>query len=219
MSINSPYTSIHDLPVTLPLFPLDGVILFPRSQLPLNIFEARYLQMVDDVIRGDRLIGLIQPQKEWNRSSVTLNEVGAVGRITHLSETGDGRYSVVLTGISRFRTVSETLSQRLYREFRVDYTEFGSDLMRISDPRFDRRELLQALLSFAKSNKMKLDWESIQSATDESLVNALSMMSPLSPSAKQRLLEAKTLSERSAILIAMVEIELIKSAAGLSALQ
>jgi Lon protease-like protein len=219
MNINRPYTSINELPITLPLFPLGGVILLPRAQLPLNVFETKYVQMVDDVMRGHRLIGLIQPLEESPRSRAMLNKVGTVGRITHLSETGDGRYSIVLTGVARFHAVDEIHSQRLYREFRVDYREFECDLVRSSDSCFDRKELLEALVSFAKSNKMKLDWQSIDNASDEDLVNTLSMMSPLSPTAKQRLLEAKSLSERSAILVAMTEIELIKSFAGTSTLQ
>jgi uncharacterized protein len=177
------------------------------------------MQMVDDAIRSDRLIGLVQPLEKQQNSPFALSEIGAAGRITHLSETGDGRYSIVLTGVTRFRTLKEMSSQRLYREFCVDYSEFKDDLKRSEDRGFNREELLGVLRSFAESNNMKLDWAGIQSATDENLVNTLSMMSPLSSSAKQRLLEAKSLSERSAILVAMTEIELIRSAAGPNTLQ
>ena len=219
MNINRPYSHINELPETLPVFPLSGVILFPRTQLPLNIFEPRYMQMLDDAMRSDRLIGIAQPMGEGENPKDALNQIGAVGRITHLSETGDGRYSVVLTGVIRFRIIRETPSQRLYREFRVNYAEFECDLKKDIDARFDRAELMKSLRVFAKTRNMKLDWAGVESAPDETLVNAISMMSPLSHSAKQRLLEAKSLSERSAVLIAMTEIELIKTSVGPSALQ
>lgn len=219
MSINRPYKDISELPTVLPVFPLAGVILFPRTQLPLNIFEPRYLQMVDDAMREERLIGLCQPADIGSIGHTPLQQIGTVGRITHLSETGDGRYSVILTGVIRMRIVDEQPSRRLYREFQVDYKPFGDDLHKTSEAMFDRKELLAALQTFAAANKMKIDWSGVEHAPDENLVNAIAMMSPLGPTSKQALLEAKTIGERSAMLVALTEFETMKAERSNSSLQ
>jgi Lon protease-like protein len=219
MSMNRPYTDITALPSILPIFPLAGVILFPRTQLPLNIFEPRYVQMIDDAMKSERLIGVCQPADSARQTPTKLQSIGTVGRITHLSETGDGRYSIVLTGVARMRLLSEEPLHRLYREFQVDYQDYEQDLFEQEEPLLNRKELLEALQSFATANKMKLDWSGIGNAPDENLVNAISMLSPLEPTSKQALLEAKSLSERSAMLIALTEFELSKSHHASSALQ
>lgn len=219
MSINRPYQFIEELPPTLPVFPLTGVILFPRAQLPLNVFEPRYLQMVDDAMKGERLIGLCQPVDIGTIGAAPLQQIGTVGRITHLSETGDGRYSVILTGVIRMRIANELPLRKLYREFEMDYKPFADDLIERSEAAFDRKELLSALQTFAAANKMKIDWSGVDHAPDENLVNAIAMMSPLGPNSKQALLEAKTIGERSAMLVALTEFEAMKADKSTSSLQ
>jgi len=214
MPINAEYRGPADLPEIIPVFPLAGALLLPRGQLPLNIFEPRYLQMIDDALRdGHRLIGMIQPDITHSNDSdrPSLFKVGCVGRITQLAESGDGRYILELTGVSRFKVTEEMSVSTLYRQCRVDYFAFIDDFTaRKGEDDVNREALLHALTNFLKANRLKVDWEGIESAPNEALVNALAMMSPYGPAEKQALLEAPNLKTRAEILIAVTEMDLAK---------
>jgi Lon protease-like protein len=224
MPMNPAYHSPGDLPAVIPVFPLSGALLLPRGQMPLNIFEPRYLMMIDDALRsGLRLIGMIQPdagQTGYDDSRPTLFKVGCVGRITQLAESGDGRYLIQLTGIARFRIAEELKVSTPYRQCRVVYTPFINDFnAREGEQEVDRESLLRALSDFLKANNLKADWQGIENAPNEALVNALAMMSPFGAAEKQALLEAPDLKTRAEILVAVTEIELAKKTAGGETLQ
>ncbi|MEQ9146141.1 MAG: LON peptidase substrate-binding domain-containing protein [Parvibaculaceae bacterium] len=210
------YQKASDLPARIPVFPLTGALLLPRAQLPLNIFEPRYLQMVDDALAGDRLIGMIQPREVASSSGAPdgeppLYDVGCAGRITSFMETDDGRYLITLTGICRFRVSEELEAVTPYRQCFVDMQEFEADL-RAGDGEEDvsRDRLLEVLKTYLETNGLKADWNAIRNASNENLVNSLSVISPYGPSEKQALLEAKTLEDRNQMLIALTEILLAR---------
>jgi uncharacterized protein len=213
MPMNAQYRGPVDLPETIPLFPLPGALLLPRGQMPLNIFEPRYLAMVDDALRdGHRLIGMIQPDVAQGESEKPpLYKVGCVGRITQLAESGDGRYLIELTGVARFRIEAELKVSTLYRQARISYAPFADDfLARKGEEKVDRDAVLTALRAYMQANELQADWEGIDKAPNEALVNALSMMSPYGTAEKQALLEAPDLKTRAEILVAITEIELAK---------
>lgn len=214
MPSNVAYRGPGDLPDVIPVFPLPGALLLPRGQMPLNIFEPRYMAMIDDALKsGDRLIGMIQPDAAnlGSPNAPNLYKVGCVGRLTQLSETGDGRYLIQLTGISRFRVKEEVTTQTPYRQCRVTYAPFLDDFTaRKGEDAVDRVAVLRALSEFLEANKLQADWEGIENAPNEALVNALAMMSPYGPAEKQAMLEAPDLKTRAEILVALTEIELAK---------
>jgi len=214
MPMNTHYRGPIDLPGVIPVFPLPGALLLPRGQMPLNIFEPRYLAMVDDALRdGHRLIGMIQPDAVHGDDTgpPPLYTIGCVGRITELAESGDGHYLIELTGISRFRIEEELKVSTAYRQCRVTYAPFADDFVaRKGEDAVDRAALLDALREFLDANNLNADWEGIEKAPNEALVNALSMMSPYGPAEKQALLEAPDLKARAEILVAITEIELAK---------
>jgi Lon protease-like protein len=214
MPMNAVYQKPDDLADVIPIFPLPGALLLPRGQMPLNIFEPRYLAMIDDALRdGHRMIGMIQPDPT-QASSVDkpkLFKVGCVGRITQLAESGDGRYLIELTGVARFQVVEELTVATLYRQCRVTFAPFADDFVpRKGEEAVDRGALLSALSGFLEANNLKADWDGIEKAPNEALVNALSMMSPYGAPEKQALLEAPDLKTRAEILVAITEIELAK---------
>jgi Lon protease-like protein len=215
MAINAVYRGPADLADVIPVFPLPGALLLPRGQMPLNIFEPRYLAMVDDAFRsGLRLIGMIQPDsaRPGPADRPPLYKVGCVGRITQLAETGDGRYLIQLTGIARYRIEEELPVTTAYRQCRVTYDPFVDDFVpRKGEEAVDRKALLAALAAFLKANKLRADWRGIETAPTEALVNALAMMAPFGPPEKQALLEAPDLKTRAEVLIAVTEIELAKA--------
>jgi Lon protease-like protein len=215
MPINIEYRGPADLPEIIPVFPLPGALLLPRGQMPLNIFEPRYLAMVDDSFRdGHRLIGMIQPDiahSPKNSDKPALFRVGCVGRITQLAESGDGRYILELTGVARFKVVEELEVLTAYRQCKVDFFAFADDFTaRLGEDAVNRAALLVALADFLKANNLKVDWEGVESAPNEALVNALAMMSPYGPAEKQAMLEAPDLKTRAEILIAVTEMDLAK---------
>src|SRR5436305_3598139 len=218
MPMNVIYKGSADLPENIPVFPLAGALLLPRGQLPLNIFEPRYLAMVDDSLRdGHRLIGMIQPDTAHPGPDrkPSLYQVGCAGRITQLAETGDGRYLLQLTGVARFRIEQELSVATAYRQCRVTYQPFADDFIaRKGEDEVDRKAVLEALTSFLKANNLKTDWQGVESAPNEALVNALAMMSPYGTPEKQALLEAPDLKSRAEILVAVTEMELAKKTAG-----
>src|SRR5215470_5134575 len=211
MPINAEYRGPAELPEIIPVFPLAGALLLPRGQMPLNIFEQRYLAMVDDALRdAHRLIGMIQPDVAHSQSGEqpTLFRVGCVGRITQFAESGDGRYILELTGIVRFRVVEEKKVLTAYRQCQVDYFPFIDDFTaRKGEDAVNREALLSVLTDFLKANNLKVDWAGVESAPNEALVNALAMMSPYGPAEKQAMLEAPDLKTRAEILIAVTEMD------------
>jgi len=215
MPMNADYRRPIDLPAVIPVFPLPGALLLPRGQMPLNIFEPRYIALVDDALRdGHRLIGMIQPEPTQKAPAErpALYKIGCVGRVTQLAESGDGRYLLELTGISRFEIKEEIKTLTQYRQCRVTYAPFADDFIaRKGEDQVNRDALLVALRDFLKANDLKADWDGIEQAPNEALVNALAMMSPYGPAEKQALLEAPDLKTRAEILVAMTEIELAKA--------
>ncbi|WP_018407813.1 LON peptidase substrate-binding domain-containing protein [Methylocystis rosea] len=211
MSLNRPYADIDELPRVLPLFPLSGAILLPRGELPLNVFEPRYLAMVDDAIAGARLIGMIQPLPgdDTVGEAMQLYDVGCAGRITRLAETGDGRYLVTLTGVARFRVLEELKVRTQYRQCQVAYDEFFEDLTTgAGADAVDRESMVSMLRNFAECSKLEVDWASIDAAPTETLVNALAMMCPFGANDKQALIEAIDLKTRAETLIALAKLDL-----------
>ncbi len=224
MPMNAVYKGPDDLPAVIAIFPLPGALLLPRGQMPLNIFEPRYLAMIDEALRsGTRLIGMIQPDPAHpgpDQTKPQLFRVGCIGRITQLAESGDGRYLVQLTGVARYRLEEELAIGTPYRQCRVTYQPFLDDFTaRKGEDKVDRKTLLRTLADFLKANNLKADWEGIENAPNEALVNALAMMSPYGPAEKQALLEAPDLKTRAEILVAVTEIELAKGKTGETTLQ
>jgi uncharacterized protein len=215
MPMNATYRGPGELPTVIPVFPLAGALLLPRGQMPLNIFEPRYLAMVDDALaERHRLIGMIQPDAAHPgpEAKPQLYRVGCVGRITQIAESGDGRYLLELTGISRFRVEHELTVLTAYRQCQVAYTPYAGDFVaRKGEDAVDRKALLGALAAFLKANDLKADWGGIEDAPNEALVNALAMMSPYGSAEKQALLEAPDLKTRAEILVAVTEIEIAKA--------
>ncbi len=170
-SIKSP----ADCPAVIPVFPLPGALLLPRGQMPLNIFEPRYLAMIDDALRTDRIIGMIQPDAEGGGPPMApkLYRVGCAGRISQFAETGDGRYLISLTGVSRFRIESELAVTTAYRRCHVSYDAFATDFEpRAGEEAVDRDGVLRALRRFVEANDLQVDWSGIEEAPNEALVNA-----------------------------------------------
>lgn len=200
------YSSVEDLPATLPVFPLTGAVLLPRGELPLNIFEARYLAMVDAALKGDRLIGMIQPAEHEDRIlTPALSKVGCAGRITSFRETEDARVLITLTGVCRFEVAEQLAVTTSYRQIRPNYARFLGDLVADSATDFPRDRLMVALKSYLSRRDLKADWRSVMEAPPEILVNALVMLCPFEPAEKQALVEAPSWPERVDTLVAILE--------------
>jgi uncharacterized protein len=211
MAGNKRYESAEDLPKTVPVFPLSGALLLPSGQLPLNIFEPRYLAMIDAAMSCDRLIGMIQPAFDAPESATApaLCKIGCLGRIVQFSETGDGRYAILLSGVSRFRVLDELAALTPYRQLRFSIENF-SDLEepRTGEDGVDRSALLRTFRDYLKANDLDADWDSVNRASNAGLVTALAMMSPWGPPEKQALLEAPDHATRAKTLIAITEMAL-----------
>ena len=200
------YHSFTDLPKSLPLFPLTGAVLLPRGALPLNIFEPRYLEMVEYALQGDRLIGMIQPtEHEDTTLKPKLSQVGCAGKIVAFRETDDNRYLITLQGICRFRLNGEMDTATAWRAGFCDFAPFAGDMAQLGDEEFPRERLLAALKTYLTSRDMKADWDSVMTAPGEALINALAMMCPFDPAEKQALLEAQSFQDRASTLLALLE--------------
>lgn len=208
------YRKYTELPAAIPVFPLGGALLFPRSVLPLNIFEPRYLAMVDAALASHRLIGMIQPAAMFGPNAPLqddrppLSRVGCAGRISAYQETDDGRYLIGLTGVCRFEIRDELPAGAPYRVFRVDWKPFANDLS--ESPALDdnaRARLLSALNTYLRRGEFKADWSQIESAPLDALINSLSVGCPFTNPEKQALLEARTIEDRCAALITLLEME------------
>ena len=201
-------THTLDLPEIIPVFPLSGALLLPRSRLPLHLFEPRYLAMLEDALKTPgRLIGMIQPNRVPGREGGTgLHAIGCAGRVSQFSGTEDGRYMITLTGLSRFRVLEEVEGFTPYRRARISWSGFERDLGPVdNDLGFDRRAFLKLLARYFEARDLQTDWDSLKEAEDELLINSLSMLLGFEPEDKQALLEAPSLSTRRETLVTLIE--------------
>ncbi len=198
-----------DLPDVIPVFPLPGALLLPRSRLPLHIFEPRYLQMLEDTLKTpQRLIGMVQPLPGPEDQEV-LHTIGCAGRVTQFSETEDGRYLITLSGVSRFRIAEEANGFAPYRRCRANWDSFHRDLGRSeTDAGFDRPAFLDLLDRFFAARSLSTDWEALKDAEDEMLINSLSMLLEFDCEDRQALLEAPSLETRRETLVTLMEFAL-----------
>lgn len=208
MTAREKYLRLRELPEALPLFPLPGALLLPGGQLPLNVFEPRYLRMVDDALGEHRLIGMVQPRpcEKSEKKHPPLYSVGCAGRITSFAEAGDGRYLITLTGVRRFEIQRELPIDTPYRQALVDWTRYARDDQ--SDPTaslVDRRRLEGAMRQYLETEGLKTDWKAVGQAPVDALVASLAMGCPFAPSEKQALLEAANLGDRAICLITLME--------------
>lgn len=204
------YRRADDLPLVIPVFPLDGALLLPGGQLPLNIFEPRYLNMFDDAMSGERIIGMVQTRPGGEIERPNLAPVGCAGRVTSFAETSDGRYLVTLTGVCRFRVGDELPSRAPYRQVRADFTAFEEDLREQAEGATaggEAEALLGALRRYLDHRGLAIDWSSAEAAPSDALINSLAMALPFEPVEKQALLEAPTLTDRRETLVALLEID------------
>lgn len=199
--------SLPDLPEIIPVFPLPGALLLPRGRLPLNVFEPRYLAMLDDALKSDhRLIGMIQPLEAADDETPRLRRIGCAGRVIAFSEAEDGRYLITLAGITRFRVLEELEGFQPYRRVRAGWQDFERDLGKEEeDPGFDREGFLETLRKFFSIAQLSSDWDTLREAETEMLINSLSMLCPFEVEEKQALLEAPRLSNRRETLTALME--------------
>jgi uncharacterized protein len=209
------YASPRDLPSVIPVFPLNGALLLPRADLPLNIFEPRYLEMVADALAGDRIIGMIQTADDGKKEPPHLLKVGCAGRITSFAETPDSRILITLTGITRFSVVDEPKTEKPYRQVTADFDAFEIDLVSdLGAGEVNRPALLTAFRDYLNANNMNADWNEINATSTEVLVNTLSLLAPYAAREKQALLEAPDLKTRAEVLVALTEIALSKASSG-----
>jgi Lon protease-like protein len=201
---------------TLPIFPLPGVLLLPRGQLPLRIFEPRYLAMTQDALAGDRLIGMVQPS-DPNQSMAgnpPVYPIGCAGRITSFAETEAGHYLITLTGLCRFRIGEELPLLNGYRRVAPRWDEFAGDLRSEREPEFDRERLTRGLRAYFDRHRIKAEWDTIGSVPGDRLVTSIAMICPFEPSEKQALLEAPDLDDRARLLTAIVEMAVLDRSSG-----
>lgn len=194
------------LPREIPVFPLNGVLLLPGGQLPLNIFEKRYLAMVRDALKEERLIGMIQPRGgEDKPGAPALFQVGCAGRITAFEETEDGRYLITLTGICRFRTEAELEPRSGYRRMAIDWQPYAGDTRPESCLDLDRNHLKSLLCDYFQLHSLSCDWDAVDGTPDQKLITSLAMICPLGPNEKQALLEAQCCRSRASMFMTMLE--------------
>ncbi len=207
-------TSPAELPKSVPVFPLTGALLLPFSHRPLNIFEPRYIEMVDAALRGDRLIGLIQPEdtsEESPKGRSPLQSIGCLGRITHFEESGEGRYFIILEGVTRFRLAHELTVMTPYRQAVIAAEDFATDFARdFGEEAVDRDRFIKMMRDYAEFANIDLNFEEIERTGTADLVNFCCMVSPYGAAEKQVLLEARTLEQRAETLIAMTEYEMAR---------
>ena len=210
------YQKPSDLPETLPVFPLAGALLLPRADLPLNIFEPRYLEMFSDAMSVERIIGMIQPRDDSDDGETSkLMKIGCAGRITSYTETPDGRLLVTLTGVSRFSVTKELSAPTPYRQVKANFKPFAVDLvMDKGASEVNRPALMTAFKDYLTANNMSADWTEINAASTEVLVNTLSLLAPYPANEKQALLEAPDLKTRAEVLVALTEMALSKTFSG-----
>ncbi|MGE5501475.1 MAG: LON peptidase substrate-binding domain-containing protein [Ignavibacteriales bacterium] len=201
------YLKASDLPQVIPVFPLDGAVLLPGGRLPLNIFEPRYLNMIDDAMAGDRIIGMVQT-RGGTREKPGLAPVGCAGRMTSYTETPDGRYLITLTGVCRFQPGEELPVQTPYRQVRPKFDMYESDLVApAADGLFDNTLFFDVLKNYLDAQGLEIDWETARAAPPDALVNSLAIGLPFDAAEKQALLEAYSIADRRDALMALMEID------------
>tara|TARA_A100001011_G_C14061407_1_gene736298 strand:- start:90 stop:719 length:630 start_codon:yes stop_codon:yes gene_type:complete len=190
-------------PKQIPIFPLSGVIYFPRTNLPLNVFEERYLDLVNDSFRGDKLMGMVQSKKE----NSLVYKVGCLGKISDYQETSDGRVLINLTGITRFEITKEISSKKKYREFEVDYKKFYKDLLVPNkiEVEYDKSNFLEKVKKYFKKNGLTINWKEFEKLDETQKVNTLSMIAPISNEEKQKLLETVSLGDKANTLLNIID--------------
>jgi len=199
---------LTELPETLPLLPLSGVILLPQARLPLNIFEPRYMTMIDNTLgQKGRMIGLIQPNILENKDNISpsLYKIGCAGRISSFTETEDGRYLINLTGICRFTILEELPRELPYRTARLDWHSYADDLTPADEADINRKHLIETLENYFKIQGIVADWNAVQNTPSDMLISSLVMICPLPPNEKQALLEASDLKSRAELLKTLLE--------------
>ena len=189
---------VNDLPDTLSVFPLSNFIFFPNTSAPLNIFEPRYIQMIDESVKSNRMIGMIQPRGKSNSQKPELFKVGCLGKISSFNETEDGRYIIVLKGITRFNTLEEINNGKLFREFKINYKGFENDIInKEQNINFsDLNLIFNDLKNIFEKQGYLINWNELEKQSLDQTINTLSMASPFSKEEKQMLLEAKDLDFR-----------------------
>jgi len=217
--ISERYRGPADLPQRIPVFPLSRAILLPRATLPLNIFEPRYLEMLDDVMSTSRVLGMVQPEGVQEEQPVArtapLRRIGCAGRVTGYQELDDGRLLITLTGIARFVLVDEVPLAKPYRICAGEYGRVRGDFgAGEGEAEVDRQGLLKALKTYLEARNLKADWSAVSKSSNETLVNSLAIVSPYGPEEKQALLEAPDLKTRAEMLVALAEMELAAAGAG-----
>ena len=195
------------LPDNIPVFPLDGVLLLPRGHLPLNIFEPRYIAMVEDALRTNRLIGMIQPS-EVTKGPLPLFKTGCAGKIVQFQETEDGRFLITLKGIARFSVMEELPTIQGYRRVRPDWSQFKSDFEKVESLGVNRDRLVELLHVYFEKNDMSIDWKLITSVNDEKLMTCLAMICPFSSGEKQALIEAPNCEARASLFMKLLELSI-----------
>ena len=187
----------NNLPIEIPVFPLSNFIIFPKTSVPLNIFEPRYVDMIDDAMKGNKIIGMIQPKKTDQNKPVLYN-VGCAGKITNFDKTEDGRYLIVLSGISRFKIIKELENKKLYRQCRVDFKDFSYDLEKKNEEiKFsDLKTIFKNLKSLFIKQGYIINWKDLEKQSLDQTINTLAMASPFSLEEKQILLETISLEQR-----------------------
>lgn len=199
---NAPRHKFEDLPGEIPIFPLGGVLLLPRGQLPLNIFEPRYVAMVDSAMATHRLIGMVQTKDDGS-----VYGIGCAGRITSYNETPDGRYEIVLTGICRFRFDKELSQENGFRRVKSNWAAFENDLQKMDCLNIDRARLRSLLKNYFEKQGLTCSWDAVDQASDEKLMTTLAMICPFDAKEKQALLEAPCCRERAKLFMTMLEME------------
>ena len=199
-------TTMKKFPRTIPVFPLSGVIYFPKTNLPLNIFEQRYLNLVNDAYNKDKLMGMVQSKKEGE----SVYQIGCLGKISDYQESDDGRILINLTGISRFKILEEVSNNKLYREFKVDYQNFTGDINEIHKE-VDTKSLMEKSKDFFKKNGLLLNWKEFEKLDQSQKINTLAMIAPVTNEEKQKLLEAVTAVEKVSTLESIMSFYLYES--------
>ena len=209
-----------DLPQVIPVFPLPGALLLPGGHMPLHIFEPRYRAMIQDVLAGPRIIGMMQPRNPNQKAKVQdLYGIGCAGRVQAFRETDDGRFYITLKGICRFAVIEELDAGTPYRQAVVTYARYRADMLPCDDVPVDREKLMPALREFLTRFEVKIDWEALEKVPDDALVRSLAMMCPFEPNEKQALLEAETPTDRGTLVTALIEMAIVPEASDETRLQ
>tara|TARA_B000000532_G_scaffold102913_1_gene82633 strand:+ start:164 stop:805 length:642 start_codon:yes stop_codon:yes gene_type:complete len=189
---------LEDLPKKIPIFPLSNFIIFPKTTVPLNIFEPRYIQMIDDSMKSNRYIGMIQPKKSGDLKKPDLHKVGCIGKITSFNETEDGRYLIVLNGVCRYEVINEISSDKLYRECEIEFKNFSKDLVEQEEQiKFSElKQVFNKLKNLFEQQGYQINWKDLENQSVEQTINTLSMASPFTLEEKQILLDTENLKER-----------------------